>query len=1012
FTIRYHGRIYHPITAPGEEYERAMSETPGLIETRGVFLANSTVWYPMVSSNNLVNFTMQVSVPKNWSAVSQGQRTSQKQSREKNIITWEEHHPQDDIYLVANQYVEYSQSTGDVQAMVFLREKDDALAQKYLDTTQQYITMYSRLLGPYLYNKFALVENFWDTGYGMPSFTLLGPKVIRFPFILHSSYPHEILHNWWGNGVYVDYEAGNWAEGLTAYLADHLIKEQRGEGAEYRRSVLQKYTDYVTTERDFALTEFRSRHSSSTEAIGYGKTMLFFHMLRQQLGDGDFVRSLRKFYQQQQFKAATFTDVQKAFEKITSQSLNTEFTQWIQQVGAPRFRLKTATSSTANDQHHIKIELEQQQSGKPYRVSIPVAVHMQGVAQAFQTVLQMKDKQQVFELQVTDKPVRIDIDPEFDVFRRLHAREIPAALSQGFGAAKILVLIPSKAPKAQKNAYRQLAQTWQNNQEGDWQIKEDKEIGQLPKDRSIWILGWENKFRSALDKPLRTHNVIIGKDKVQIKDQQLLRQSHSILLTVRHPNNATQTLLWLAADNAAAVPGLTRKLPHYRKYSYLGFEGDEPTNIAKGQWDVTDSPMVHWFDPKATITSSLSERHALAELPPVFSSARMMQDIEFLASEQMAGRELGSKELNLAAEYIAKEFKQAGLKPGGDEGESYFQRWQQNIEGGRGKLKLKNVIGIIPGYDPSFTKESVIVSAHYDHLGRGWPDVHKGDEGKIHYGADDNASGVAVMLELARQIAAQWKPKRTIIFIAFTGEEAQRIGSKYYVKKAIRYPAKKVIGVVNLDTVGRLGDNALTVFGVGSAREWVHIFRGVGFVTGIKINSVSNDYGFSDQKSFIDVGVPGVQLFGSVHQDYHRPGDTLDNIDADGLLKVASVLKETLEYLSNREEPLTVTIAGSATDKQQNGGKPELGRKVSLGTIPDFEYQGKGVRITGTVEGSPARNAGLLEGDIIIGIAGNSIENLRDFARVLRAMKPGEKTTVKYTRNGETKSVDVTVETR
>lgn len=128
--------------------------------------------------------------------------------------------------------------------------------------------MYSKLIGPYPYKKFALVENFWETGYGMPSFTLLGPKIIRFPFILHSSYPHEILHNWWANGVFVDLNAGNWNEGLTAYLSDHLVKEQRNQGVEYRRTTLQKYTDYVAKSKDFPIMEFRSRHSSATEAVG------------------------------------------------------------------------------------------------------------------------------------------------------------------------------------------------------------------------------------------------------------------------------------------------------------------------------------------------------------------------------------------------------------------------------------------------------------------------------------------------------------------------------------------------------------------------------------------------------------------------------------------------------------------------------------------------------------------------------------------------------------------------
>ena len=176
--------------------------------------------------------------------------------------------------------------------------------------------MYRSLIGPYPYAKFALVENFWETGYGMPSFTLLGPSVIRFPFILTSSYPHEILHNWWGNSVFVDYGQGNWCEGLTAYLADHLIQEQRGTGATYRRNTLQKYRDYVTSGRDFPLTEFRSRHSAATEAVGYGKMLMGAHMLRLKLGDQKFVQFLQRFYREQRGKVATFADFRRVAEGV------------------------------------------------------------------------------------------------------------------------------------------------------------------------------------------------------------------------------------------------------------------------------------------------------------------------------------------------------------------------------------------------------------------------------------------------------------------------------------------------------------------------------------------------------------------------------------------------------------------------------------------------------------------------------------------------------------------------
>ena len=185
----------------------------------------------------------------------------------------------DEIYVVGGPLHQFKDSAGAIETLVYLHERDASIAGKYLAATAQYLEMYRSLIGPYPYGKFALVENFWETGYGMPTFTLLGPQVIRFPFIINSSYPHEILHNWWGNSVFVDYGTGNWCEGLTAYLADHLIQEQRGAADEYRRSTLQKYRDYVRTGRDFPLAEFRERFSAATEAVGYGKALMGYHAL-------------------------------------------------------------------------------------------------------------------------------------------------------------------------------------------------------------------------------------------------------------------------------------------------------------------------------------------------------------------------------------------------------------------------------------------------------------------------------------------------------------------------------------------------------------------------------------------------------------------------------------------------------------------------------------------------------------------------------------------------------------
>jgi len=251
-----------------------------------------------------------------------------------------------------------------------------------------------------------------------------------------------------------------------------------------------------------------------------------------------------------------------------------------------------------------------------------------------------------------------------------------------------------------------------------------------------------------------------------------------------------------------------------------------------------------------------------------------------------------------------------------------------------------------------------------------------------------------VLLELAQVLGKSLKPNSTVVFVAFTGEEAGRKGSKYFVANQKRFPSEQTLGMLNLDTVGRLEEKKLLVLGAGSAREWVHIFRGAGYVTGVGVETVSKELDSSDQKSFQEAGVPAVQLFTGPHLDYHRPTDTVDKIDPGGLLKVASVAKEVVEYLAKREEPLTNTLKPDSHVESA----PKKTRKVSLGIIPDFAYSGDGCRLSGVVPGSPAESSGLREGDVVVRIGSNAVHNLRDLSNVLKSLKPGDRISITFLR--------------
>jgi hypothetical protein len=1013
--LTYEGPIDVPLSDPTEQYTRGFRETSGLVGPEGVYLSAGTFWYPRFGEE-LVTFALEAQVPDGWHVISQGNGTSRGADGK---ARWDSAGMMDEIYLVGGPLRVFRDSAGAVETLVYLHDNDASLANKYLAATAQYIGMYRSLIGPYPYGKFALVENFWETGYGMPTFTLLGREIIRFPFIINSSYPHEILHNWWGNSVFVDYASGNWCEGLTAYMADHLIQEQRGTGDEYRRSTLQKYRDYVKSGRDFPLAEFRGRFSAATEAVGYGKALMGFHMLRRQMGDEAFRSTVARFYREYRGKRATFRDFQRVAETVGGKPLGWLFDDLITRPGAAVLQLSPApgrpspvTVRQDGATFVVSGTLQQTQPGVPFHLEVPLIVQSERGATA--STVRMESATQAFSITTDAKPVALHVDPRFDVFRRLDARETAPSIGQIFGEPSILAVLPAGADAATLRAYRELLKGWQSENHAI-EIKTDAEVVDVPPGRAAWLVGRTNRLAEKLftGQPglgLTTLHVDIDGGKMPFA-------GHILVATLRNRRNVEKAVGWIVADALAALPGLGRKLPHYGKYSYLGFEGDEPVNVIKGQWQQSDSPLRVDLRPaseRATKLESLSAdaRKALADVPPVFSQQALREHVEFLASPALKGRGLGSAGLDEAARYVADKFKTSGLAPGGDNG-TFLQRFRvQQGEDGQ-PHDVVNVIGVIPGSRADWRDQSALVAAHFDHLGLGWPDVHKGDEGKVHPGADDNASGVSVLLELARAMGSGEKPLRTIVFAAFTGEESGRLGSKYYVAHPA-LPLGQVMGVINLDTVGRLGTHPLTVLGTGSATEWQHIFRGASFVTGVESRNVPESLESSDQVSFTEKGVPAVQVFTAAHADYHRPSDTPDKIDVAGLAKVATFVKEGVVYLADRPKPLTNTLRPAAAPPVTGGpppsaGRQPAGRRVSFGTVPDFGFAGPGVKVSGLVADSPAAKAGIKQGDVVLKIDGQAVADLQGFSNVLRTLSPGQTVNVEIDRAGRIMTLAVTL---
>lgn len=587
--IAYAGVIRHDFDPIREGMGRRRQVTAGTIGPEGVFLDASGGWYPRVPGS-LQRFDLRVALPEGWQALSQGRGPGADTGWS---ATWSEHQPQDDIYLVAAPFKLYRSEdpSSGVEAQVWLRRPDPELAERYLAATHRYIALYRDLVGAYPYAKFALVENFWETGYGMPSFTLLGARVIRLPFIIHTSYPHEILHNWWGNGVYVDYAHGNWSEGLTAYLADHLIKETAGRGAEYRRDTLKSYADHVREGKDFPVAAFRGRHGSASQAIGYGKTAMIFHMTRRMLGDEAFKRGLRHFYADNRFQVAGWPEVRAAFERAGGRDLGAFFDAWVRRTGAPRLAIDTLAVDEVDGSWRLSGRIAQTQSEAPFPLLVPVLV--QGADGSLEVEEVFVDSRSVgFELELPSPPVRVAVDPAFDTFRALVPGESPVSLSNLFGSPTGTIVLPGGAEPGLLAAYRELAGAWIEGHPG-WRIVLDTGQQTLPDAGAVWILGWENRLAAQIVGSGFSLDPAAGR--LTLAGERYEKRDASPVLTA---GDAARPLGWLAASDAAAVPGLARKLPHYGRYGYLAFTGAAPDNIAKGQWPPGDSELVRWLVPE------------------------------------------------------------------------------------------------------------------------------------------------------------------------------------------------------------------------------------------------------------------------------------------------------------------------------------------------------------------------------------------------------------------------------
>jgi hypothetical protein len=327
------------------------------------------------------------------------------------------------------------------------------------------------------------------------------------------------------------------------------------------------------------------------------------------------------------------------------------------------------------------------------------------------------------------------------------------------------------------------------------------------------------------------------------------------------------------------------------------------------------------------------------------------------------------------------------------------------------RRKVANVVAELPGTDAKFADQFIVVGAHYDHLGLGDQNsLAPNQKGQVHHGADDNASGVGGVLELADVLAhSKQRPRHSIVFLCFAGEELGLLGSSYYTEHP-SFPMKQTIAMINMDMIGRVSNNKLYVSGTGTSPGFQQMVQDANRGLGFELSYSASGYGASDHTSFTTHEVPVFFFFSGLHSDYHKPSDTRDNIDAASGARVVELVSNVVTGLDAlNEKPQYVRVADHATSVTGGGG----GYGPYFGSIPDFgQVEHGGVKFADVRDGSPAGKAGFKAGDVLIEFDGKKIDNLYDFTYALRARKPGDTVMVSVLRGNEKVTHEVTLEAR
>jgi aminopeptidase N len=475
--------------------------------------------------------------------------------------------------LFAGPYVIRETIENDIRLRTYLHAELVDLADGYLQSAGAYIERYAAAIGDYPYADFHIVSAPLPVGLGFPNLTYVGRRVLRLPFMRTRSLAHEVLHNWWGNGVAVDYAGGNWSEGLTTYMADYALAAEQGDeqGQAMRVKWLRDYAA-LPPERDTAVLDFTAKRHQAAQVVGYNKVAFIFHMLAAEIGHDAFASGLSRFWSLHAFETAGWEQLQAAFEHTSGRRLDWFFAQWLTRTGAPVLALGSSGVQRTDGAYKVRVEVRQ--SSPYYRLTVPVTLETRDGTETRTAALEGATT--VLEFVTGPQPLSVHVDSFADVFRRLAPEETPPIMRDVTLHPAAITLIATE-----ENAYRESARAL-----------------------AARLLDTEPRFGTFAQAQEAGAPVLLianARDaapllaRLQVDDIPALPEAaHSAAAWSARRNNG-QPVLVVTAPTAEALQSLLRPLPHYGGRSYVLFDGAKA--VSRGVWPITRSPLRRDLEP-------------------------------------------------------------------------------------------------------------------------------------------------------------------------------------------------------------------------------------------------------------------------------------------------------------------------------------------------------------------------------------------------------------------------------